>query len=232
MASIRQSFTWMATTWWSVSSRNLILYTYRSTKVEALLFSEIVLVKWYKDHPNMNSVENNSFLNGGHFVNCQQRTNHRAYHSWQLAFRNPVDCVKSGGFHVKTWHSLPTALHKTEEFFLKYLIYKFCRWISPEIHIKSTRFHLKSTWNLLDFTWNPLDFMKSAQNLADFTWNLLDFMKSIWNLADFTWNLLDFTWNPLDFTWNPLDFMKSRMWAFGWSPSIGLFFERPNMGLP
>ena len=25
---------------------------------------------------------------------------------------------------------------------------------------------------------------------------------------------------------NPPDFMKSRMWAFGWSPSIGLSYER------
>ena len=30
-------------------------------------------------------------------------------------------------------HSLPTALHETEEFFLNYLIYKVCRWISHEI---------------------------------------------------------------------------------------------------
>ena len=46
--------------------------------------------------------------------------------------------VKSGRFHVKsTWHSLPTALHATEEVFLKSLIYKVSRWISPEI----SRFH-------------------------------------------------------------------------------------------
>ena len=63
--------------------------------------------------------------------------------------------MKSGGFHVKTWHSLPTALYKNEEFFLNYLIYKVCRWISCEIR-----------WIL----------------------------------------------------W---------IWAFGWSPSIGLSFERP-----
>ena len=44
------------------------------------------------------------------------------------------------GFHVKsTWHSLPTALHATEEFFLKSLIYKVSRWIS---------------WNPADFRWN------------------------------------------------------------------------------
>ena len=66
-----------------------------------------------------------------------QEIQHRAYHSWQLVFRNPADFM---------WkqHSLPTALHKTEEFFLKYLIYKFCRWISPEIHMKSSGFHVKS----------------------------------------------------------------------------------------
>ena len=45
-------------------------------------------------------------------------------------------------------HSLPTALHKTEEFLLSYLIYKVFRWIS---------------WNLPDFTWNPLDFTKSVK---------------------------------------------------------------------
>ena len=42
--------------------------------------------------------------------NNLQLFKHRAYHSWQLVFRNPA------GFHVKTWHSLPTALHKTEVF--------------------------------------------------------------------------------------------------------------------
>ena len=65
--------------------------------------------------------------------------------------------MKSGEFHMKPGrfreiqqisceimrHSLPTALHETEEFFLNYLIYKVLRWIS---------------WNLPDFMWNPVDF--------------------------------------------------------------------------
>ena len=66
-----------------------------------------------------------------------------------MVFRNLVDFM---------WKGLPTALHKTEEFFLKYLIYKFCRWISHEIRMKSGRFHVKSAWNPLDFTWNLPDF--------------------------------------------------------------------------
>ena len=69
--------------------------------------------------------------------------------------------MKSAGFHVKSWHSLPTALHETEEFFLNSLIYKVFRWISHEIwqiscgfheicqisceiHMKSAVFHMKS----------------------------------------------------------------------------------------
>ena len=40
------------------------------------------------------------------------------------------DFVKSSGFHEILGHSLPSALHKTEEFFLNYLIYKVCNWIS------------------------------------------------------------------------------------------------------
>ena len=64
---------------------------------------------------------------------------------------------------------------------------------------------------------------------------------------------MDFTWNPPDFTWNPHKTCQispeictksggfhlksarfheirrnSWMWAFGWSPSIGLSFERPT----
>ena len=65
--------------------------------------------------------------------------------------------------------------------------------------------------------------------------NPADFMKSAWNLVDFTWNLPDFTWNLPDFmksARNPADFMKSRMWAFGWSPSIGFSSERPTSSHP
>ena len=69
--------------------------------------------------------------------------------------------MKSGGFceirqiscEIKR-HSLPPALHKTEEFLLSYLIYKVFRWIS---------------WNPPDFTWNP----------PDFTWNPPDFERPI-----------------------------------------------------
>ena len=81
---------------------------------------------------------------------------HKPYHSWQLlVFRNLADFVKSGRFHEILRHSLPTALHKTEEFFLNYLIYKVCKWISwnPSDFM----------WNLLDFMWNPPDFMKSTE---------------------------------------------------------------------
>ena len=79
---------------------------------------------------------------------------------------------------------------------------------SGGFHLKSGRFH--------EIRMKSSGFhMKSARNLADFTWNPPDFMKSIWN--------------PVDFTWNLPDFMKSRMWAFGWSPSIGLSFERPKI---
>ena len=61
--------------------------------------------------------------------------------------------------------------------------------------------------------------LKSARNLADFTWNLLDFMKSTWNLHKIH-----------RISWNPHEIRRiSWMWAFGWSPSIGLSFERPNI---
>ena len=48
----------------------------------------------------------------------------------KLVFRNLADFVKSGRFHEILRHSLPTALHETEEFLLSYLIYKVFRWIS------------------------------------------------------------------------------------------------------
>ena len=32
----------------------------------------------------------------------QDPIKHRAYHSWQLVFRNPPDFMKSGGFQVKS----------------------------------------------------------------------------------------------------------------------------------
>ena len=56
-------------------------------------------------------------------------------------------------------HSLPTALHKTEEFLLSYLIYKVFRWISWNLldFTKSTRFH--QIWQISQ---NPPDFMESG----------------------------------------------------------------------
>ena len=48
--------------------------------------------------------------------------------TWALPFL-AIGLSKSG-FHEILRHSLPTALHETEEFLLSYLIYKVFRWIS------------------------------------------------------------------------------------------------------
>ena len=66
---------------------------------------------------------------------------------------NSADFVKSGGFCEILRHSLPTALHKTEDFFLNYLIYKVCKWISHEICQISCEIHWIS-W-IWAFVWSP-----------------------------------------------------------------------------
>ena len=130
---------------------------------------------------------------------------------------------------MKTWHSLPTALHKTEEFFLKYWFISFVG-----------GFQVKSAWNLdfmnpADFRWNPHEIWQISPethqiswNLPDFRWNPHAICQFSWNLLDFRWNLPDFMWNPHEIcriSWNPPDVMNVSFW---WSPSIGLSFERPN----
>ena len=67
-------------------------------------------------------------------------------------------------------HSLPTALHKTEEFLLSYLIYKVFRWIS---------------WNPPDFTWNLPDFERPiARNVTPmFYWVTLPADLKNWDLV-------------------------------------------------
>ena len=109
---------------------------------------------------------------------------HKSSYSWNSAdfTWNPVDFM-----WIKR-HSLPTALHKTEEFLLSYLIYKVFRWISQ---------------NLLDFTWNLADFMWiKRHSLTTALHKTEEFLLSYLIYKVFRWisrNLPDFMWNPPDF---------------------------------
>ena len=85
--------------------------------------------------------------------------------NWSFVSWNLADFTRSGAFHEILRHSLPTALHESEEFLLNYLIYKVFRWISWNLQ----QDFMKST----EICWNPQqDFMESAEihwNLPDFT---------------------------------------------------------------
>ena len=138
---------------------------------------------------------------GGHVRVCHipskiKDAKHRAYHSWQLVFRNPVDFTwNPPDFMWKHYIAFPTALHKTEEFFLKYLIYKFCRWISHEICMKSSKFHMKSAQN-----------PHEIQQISD----------------EICWIWPEICQISCRISW---------MWAFGWSPSIGLSFRKTKQAV-
>ena len=132
----------------------------------------------------------------------RQAEKHRPYHSWQLLVFRSGFHVKSGRFHVKsTWHSLPTALHETEEFSWNLWFIRF--------QVDFTSNLLDSTWNPPDFTWNPHEIWQISPEIHQISWNPPQ------NLADFMWNPHEIhwiPWNPPDFhwiPWNPPDFMKS-----------------------
>ena len=66
--------------------------------------------------------------------------------------------------------------------------------------------------------------MKSTQNLEDFTWNPHEIQQISPEIHQIPWNLHKIH----QISWNPHEICRiSWMWDFGWSPSIGLSFERP-----
>ena len=140
---------------------------------------------------------------------------HRAYYSWQLVFRNPAD------FMWKHDIAFPQYSIKLKSFSWNIWFISFV----GGFHMKSGRFHVKSarfheirqiSWNPVDFRWNPHEIQWISPKICQISWNLLDFT---WNLPDF----MKSKQNPADFMWNLNEIRRiSWMWAFGWSPSIGL----------
>ena len=86
-------------------------------------------------------------------ANTGTKIKHTAYHSWQLAFRNPADFMceirtKSAGFQVKsvwnppdfTWNPYKICWISPEIRLISWNPYEICQ-ISPEIRTKSAGFH-------------------------------------------------------------------------------------------
>ena len=84
-----------------------------------------------------------------------------------------------------------------------YKFCRFCRWIPREI--------CRISWNLADFTWNLHKIRMKSSRFH---------LKS----AGFHLKSSRFHLKSAGF---PEIHRISWMWAFGWSPSIGLSFERP-----
>ena len=88
---------------------------------------------------------------------------HRAYHSWQLAFRNPAD------FMCEIWWISPEIL------WISWNPYEI-QWISPEI--------CQISWNLYEIcwiSWNPYKICWISPEICQISWNPPDFMNvSFW----------------------------------------------------
>ena len=155
---------------------------------------------------------------------------------------NLPDFLKSTGFHMKSnffqqnellviikyrrrfhkilRHSFPTAIHKTEEFLLNYLILRF-----------SSGFHMKSTWfheihsgfheNCMRYAWNSL--LIAIHKTEEFLLNYLILrfsggfhMKSAWNpheICQISPEIHQILWNLPNFTWNLPDFKIMSFWV-------------------
>ena len=157
---------------------------------------------------------------GGGVVFSHNMLKHRAYHSWQLVFRNPADFTQI--LPVKSTQNLITA---------KTLQFDECRvgamtkdfMNPPDFTLKSSGFHL---WNLADFT--QISPVKSTQNYKSkcFSKN-----SSVWWMQgggyDQGFHKIHqiSPWNPVDFTceiwqispryhlWNPPKIIKASVSA-------------------
>ena len=127
----------------------------------------------------------------------KHKKKHRAYHSWQLVFRNhpwnPADFTRdfTGGFHP--WNLAdftqisceiyPKPYNKQKLFSLMntgWGLWPRISWNPPDFTLKSSGFHL---WNLADFT--QISPVKSTQNYKSkcFSKNSFSLMNAGWGIS-------------------------------------------------
>ena len=155
-----------------------------------------------------------------------QKHKHRAYHSWQLVFRNPADfTLDFTRFHP--WNPADftqiSPVKSTQNYKSKCFSKNSSVW-----WMQGGGFH---PWNLADFTleiqwisarfhlWNPPKIIKasvSAKTLQFDECRVGDFTLEIWQISP--WNLVDFTheiqWISARFhLWNPPKIIKASVSA-------------------